>query len=780
MNPHYLAFIDHGKALARQADLLWEIPTDSTGTAIDSIGWNLTQIAGYAPPPIHYLRDFRTDSKTLQTLNHQRVEQELSPLSRSVLRSPWQDLIKAAALHDALVKRNAPNNTYQCVVRALRAIATCTDKAPWDLTADDARLATKIATLTQPSGAMGRHVTAIFKSLFDLHHLCDVGPLHHALVGMASPQPNDRRAKHTKPQDELRASLVARKSAERLPERRAFWELIRIVLTEQPRSFTDAMRFAALKVQIMTGLRAGEVALLPLDWRRVRSHIDFKGNSAAEAGGFGNSVLLRHFAEKQHLEGTQNPILFETAQPVPEMFREILEETLEYAQTLTTPLRQTLKLQCETGRIFPWYPQNSIVPAIELYQRLTGNAFWLDIEKAPFVTRYRQQLDPSVLHELRQYQRNVSSNTTVDWSVYVFFHRLQKKILNGATTLTLRRGDGSIIPLGHRNPGPRPRVSWKNTYLHVGEFEDYVRQEVPTKISDTHAFQLSAGLLHPWELLFLTPKRSLAEERNEGLCDVTICSSINRPDPTLILSALAENNQSNPSLFSKYGQTEEDRSLKLVSHTLRHLQNTELFRLGIADTIISKRFNRRSVAQSYEYDHRSLSEELEAIEIPEHIETMLGSKATTVAKLIMAGRASGPVVEGFQRIQSTDGEQAAYEYLRAEADGFHVTPYGHCLNSFTVSPCPKHLECFANCKHLSAVDLPEHRRNLTRLEQKLQSTIDSIKLRPSTSIGWKNQLQHAEIRLDGVRKLLATPPGGRPFPDGVDLSKPTPRGVLDD
>jgi hypothetical protein len=60
-----------------------------------------------------------------------------------------------------------------------------------------------------------------------------------------------------------------------------------------------------------------------------------------------------------------------------------------------------------------------------------------------------------------------------------------------------------------------------------------------------------------------------------------------------------------PNLFAKYGETDDDRALKIESHMLRHLQNTELFRLGVADTIISKRFNRRSVAQSYEYDHRS-------------------------------------------------------------------------------------------------------------------------------------------------------------------------------
>lgn len=220
--------------------------------------------------------------------------------------------------------------------------------------------------------------------------------------------------------------------------------------------------------------------------------------------------------------------------------------------------------------------------------------------------------------------------------------------------------------------------------------------------------------------------------------------------------------------------------MKLESHMLRHLQNTELFRLGVADTIISKRFNRRSVAQSYEYDHRTLAEDLDQIEIPLDIEIMLGEKASTVARLIKGGKANGPIVDAFHHIQATESDAAAYEYLRAEADGFHATPYGHCLNSFTVDPCPKHLECFADCRHLSATDLPENRRNLIRLEGKFELAVETIKTRPSTSIGWRNQLDHAEKRLAGVQKLLTTPPGERPFPDGPDLSQPRERGVLDD
>jgi hypothetical protein len=315
--------------------------------------------------------------------------------------------------------------------------------------------------------------------------------------------------------------------------------------------------------------------------------------------------------------------------------------------------------------------------------------------------------------------------------------------------------------------------------LHIGELEDHIRKTTPTKISDMLSISADSGSIQPWELLFVHPKRSLSEERNDGLCDITRYIAVSRPDPTLIGVALGDSNQRS-SLFAQYGATEEDKELQLESHKLRHLQTTELYRLGIADTIISKRYNRRSVSQSYEYDHRSLAEELEQISISEEAELMLGEKATTVAKMIKGGKANGPIVDAFFRIQATEGEDAAYEYLRVEADGFHATPYGHCLNSFTVDPCPKHLECFSGCRHLSATNLPENRQNLIRLQGKFKSAIETIRARPSASIGWKNQLEHAEKRLSGVQALLATPAGQLVFPNGADFSLPASRGILDE
>ncbi|SEF14304.1 hypothetical protein SAMN02787142_8274 [Burkholderia sp. WP9] len=774
MNPHYSAFIDLGKTLAHEKGLPWDMPLDETGAACDGVGWNLTVIAGDVPPPNYYLRDLGPDVKALAIINAERAEFGLAPLPRQPLSPTWQDLIKAAVAEQLLFKRNSTGHVLQHIARPLRVVATCVEKDPWELTVDDLRLAIRVGKAIQTTGKLGDLVVGIIKTVLDAQHICEAGQLYSSLAVPRMKMKTAIKAKHTWSQDELRADLEARKRDERLPERKAFWELIRIAMTERPRTFMDDLRFAAVRTMTVTGMRAGEAALLPVDWKRERTYRDSKGRLAGEAGGISTSLMVRHFAEKQQDDESDSRILRENTQPVPDMFRTLLTDTLDHVARLTEPLRTTLKRQCETGRLLPWYGVNDIVPFTEAYVRLMGNPFWLNIEREPFIERYRKSFDPEVLIELHQYQAGRPGNgpITLDMAVYQFGKRLLDKMRSEEIALRFRRANGKVL-------GVRERMGWHNTYLHVGELEDHIRATTPTKVSDTTPLALANGVVQPWEFLFVQPKRSLAEERNDGLCDIARFMSISRPTPRFIGLALGDDKRI-PSLFEKYGQTDEDRAMKMESHMLRHLQNTELFRLGVADTIISKRFNRRSVAQSYEYDHRSLAEDLDQIEIPQDIEIMLGEKASTVARLIKGGKANGPIVDAFRRIQATEGDTAAYEYLRAEADGFHATPYGHCLNSFTVDPCPKHLECFADCRHLSATDLPENRQNLIRLEGKFKFALESIKARPSTSVGWKNQLDHAEKRLAGVQKLLATPAGERPFPDGVDLSLPPERGVLDD
>lgn len=810
MHEAFEAYIEHGKGLAEVRKLNWNFDIDSSG--VSKTGWNLTELGGGRTPTL-YLRNLGQDAKTLALLNQRRIARGLPAQPRRALSPGWRDLLKAVSCDQLLFRRNTPSAANQNI-RPLRVLATCAgDLEPWQLNVDVIREAVGVASESQQSGKLADLILGVVKNVIDGNHLAEACPLYPSTGIKREHAPNNRKSRATKSKEQLLDDLEQRKRADRLPERRAFWELIRILFTEEPRTFADAVRFAALKVLALCGLRIGEAVTLPLDWKRIRYFFDPRtGRPAGEPGGYSSAVMLRLFGEKQWSAEHNSNALFETAQYVPELFVEILTETLDGVARLTQPLRDTLRLQVETGRLLPWYAKEDLVPATELYTRITGNPFWLDMPKDladGFIARYKHGFNPDVLNELNRYQvQQYQSSKRLDYAMYVYFNRIVNAASGAAGLLTLRDSAGREYTASRKN--------WSGVYFRIGEVEDYLATALKTKVSDLSSTSLgtnliipslgtknpgigatntgpnsntraglsangpshdtkdasqNTNLLMPWEYLFLTPKRSLAEERNGGITDITRYFSVGIPDPTIISVALGEEKDNRESIFMRYGKTDEDRKLTLRSHAPRHLMNTVLFQQGLADTIITKQFGRRSVAQSYEYDHRSSQEVMRAIDLVDGFEHILGEKASLAYREIRSGRATGPVVDTFERIKREQGEEEALEYLRVAADGFHPTPYGHCINSFTVDPCPKNLECFAGCRHLTATNLPENRRHLEKLKRQFGVALAEVQARPAGTVGRENQITHATVRLEAVAKLLATPAGERVFPDGPDFSK---------
>jgi hypothetical protein len=754
-NSHYTAFIESARRIASDAGVDWSIALNEVGVALPGQEWDLRAMARDGRPRTYVLRTFTLVEDAQAEMARKGLSEDALAIKKPV--SPaWQDLIKAHVIEFLLVrKKSLP--FIASAAEAWRFLATISGKEPWDVTSDDVVLACEISDATQNT-KYGRSIILMghIRSFVDPMHLFNACPLAGNLNRMVKGRV--ARAKFAQVQQGVPKSLDERKNEERLPERRAFWEIVRIVFTERPATLNDAVRFAMVKILLITGLRIGEVALLPADWKRLRSYVDEVGEPAGRSGGMSDALMIRHFAEKQGTRG-----LYETTQFVPEMFRDELERTLDEVAKLTEPLRRTLKAQVDTGRIFPQYEPGQLVDAVQMYVHLTGNPVWAMAPHPPGVTRalalYRETLN--LLHLQDVYRLQTGQLAA---AVSRFFSQEQR-----AKGLVLRDIGGSLSA----DRGVRGK------YLRISEVETFVRSHVKTKLSDTTSFLMDNGTPLPsWEMLFLLPKRAVGAGRGDSVLDPTTTYSVGVADEALLMSALGMASKE-ASLFQSYGKTPEDRELSIKSHSFRHLQNTELFRLGVADTIISKRFNRRSVAQSYDYDHRSLAEEMDQLELPDEWSLILGeSKAATVAKMISAGRANGPIVREFKHIQAQEGDEAALRFLSAEADGFHATPYGTCLNSFTVDPCPKHLECFTGCRHLSATNLPEQRQNLLTLHGRLKTSLDHAIAKPEGAIGKENQIAHARVRLEGVEKLLATPAGGAVYPDGVDLSISTRPGSV--
>ena len=288
--------------------------------------------------------------------------------------------------------------------------------------------------------------------------------------------------------------------------------------------------------------------------------------------------------------------------------------------------------------------------------------------------------------------------------------------------------------------------------------------------SDIRTFRTSSGkVVGTWQSLFLTFPSAVPFPL-AGPVDVN--AAINTPIRRRIYIALGGWTESGSiSLFRKYAATPAGQGLSIQPHSLRHLMNTELFRLNVPDTVITHQFGRSTVAQSYEYDHRSLSEKLKFVQLPPLSRSVMppGSPQELVAKMVVSGIAGDSHIgRSFRRIQADDGDEAAFIWLAANSDGFHVTPYGFCTNSFSVNPCARHLKCFDDCRHFTASGLPEHRVTLEKLRGRLMAMRSAAEAKPATAVARRNQIAHAARLIRGVDAALSAQPGSNVFADGVD------------
>lgn len=759
MNHFYRRFIENSKALARSKGLQWDLPVDTDGIVPKLSRWDLATLSGMVAPPYFWHSSLAYDTNALETLNVLRDKQHLKPIAMQPLSKHWREYYQASLLNELLIKRNKPGHALVNIGRPLRIIATCAEaEEPWELTPATIQRAYNVALGIGSSGKLAANISMVVRTLIDGLHIADRSPLSKFCTPYADQQTADekvsnlKRSNNTYRQTEkVRTELSDRKGAAKLPDEKAFWELIRIVFTEQPKTFVDAIRFSQIKLAIASGFRIGENTLLPVDWVQWHEHLAEDGGSAESKGGISRSLSIRHFAEKQAEDvGSEGIVLFENIQHVPVIFESLILEALGEAERLTRPLRERLRLQVGTGRLLPELSPDALVPAWDIYSRVSGS-LWFASPPLPedLLSRYRETFDPVYLDEMRQWQIRQVPTHGVSASCMKYFKKL---------TVTIRRSDGT--------PFTKP-VDWKNAYIRVSEAETMIRSEMTSKLPGTKPFLLrDGGRLSPAELMFLMPIRALIEERNGGILDVNRYFAVGRASTQDLQIHLGGGTNN---IFSRYGQTDEDRALSLNTHSLRHLQNAELFRLGIADTIITKRFNRRSVAQSYVYDHRSLAEDLAHIDLPKGAESM-AQRAQETLQMIMARKIRGPIVDEFLKIQEGLGDDEAFRYLSAEADGLHATPFGFCVNSFTVDPCPKHLECY-DCRHLTRSGIPEEQQRLEKLKHQMIDVVNVIEASPpeARNIGWQNQLKHAQSRLESLEKILVTAPMEHPFPDGKDL-----------
>lgn len=752
MSDNFTKYIQFSRNLAAKNDVRWTTPTDVNGLIKKPYIWDLSQMAGAGPGPRSIMKWLSYDRKTCEAWPH--------PLPQAPNEN-WQNLVKAVVIRKIYLERNKPATIRPGNIRPLLSLSVCAgEKNPWELDAVDVRKLLSSINNFDHSGKFATHILSVCKTIFDQNRLS----LYSPVTPVGIPRMETVNGKSIK----VRKSLLDRKSHEKLPEEDAFWEIIRIIWSEQPAAAVDVARFAMVKLLVICGMRISEASIIPLDclmWINLNPE-KILGKLPKQAKRL--SLALEHFAAKKRSTRFDSDALYDVKLHIPDMFQDSIVEIIEQFIDYSKPMRDRLRAQCQTGRIFPEYSEDEIVPVLEFYTRLTGEPFiYEDPEEEELIRKWKTTNNLDVLLEIERRQSSLRGIGKLKRGVtHCFTTALSKKNLNGK----LERAP-FVTETGA--PYQQNRLDYHKLYFRVKELEARVRLKMPTKLSDTKPRTLRTGKkIYPHEFLFLSPKRALAETRNGRICDYRKYAFVGMMSPSKLDTSLSGTNKTTPTLFQKYSPTDAKRKLKINTHGFRHLQNTELFRLGVSDAIITKRFNRNSVTQSHVYDHRSLAEDLKAVELPENAKAILSGKAADTFRMIAGGMAKGPIVDEFREIQKTYGDEDAYSFLMAEADGLHTTPYGHCINSFTVDPCPKHLECFSGCVHLTRSPLTEHTENLEKTRTRFKGLLNSIDDHPAPPGAKKKMKEQAEERLAGLDKMLATPVGEKVFPDGKDLSRP--------
>lgn len=545
MNEAFRAYVSGARDLARIHGVRWDVPVNGDGTVHDDVAWDITAICKAVPPPRWRLNSFGYDKGTLAAVNERLTRDGKASVEVEALSPHWQDLTKAAVAYQALAKRNTPAYIVGQVGRSLRVLGTCawirSGLEPWEITVDDIRWTLDIAGAAQKSGKLRLCVAGFVRSILDVKHLCDNGPFQGILGDVVHPP----RGKATRDPAML-SRLEDRAAADKLPEADTLWELVDIVFTKQPQTFVDCIRFAQLRIQILCGLRVGEVCNIPAQWNVEREHLTLDGRPAGDVGGISNSLLLRHFAEKQSGPDDNSVFRVEAFQHVPAQFEEVIRTTMRDTLRLTKPLRNRLKQQIETRRMFPEFSRDDLVHISDMYTRLTGNPLMRqEVPPDSMIDDYRSGFELEPLRKIAEHQQRSTSGYSSPFSIY--WCRWAEA--DGAPPL--RRLDGSP------DCGRRRRLS--ECRLRVGEVEDFLARSMPTKLSDVEPLRLVDGSLPINDLLFLVPKRALSEGRNDGVCDVSRYFAVGRVTPYDVQNMLRV---SQHGLFARYGET--ITSVKLV------------------------------------------------------------------------------------------------------------------------------------------------------------------------------------------------------------------------
>lgn len=145
------------------------------------------------------------------------------------------------------------------------------------------------------------------------------------------------------------------------------------------------------------------------------------------------------------------------------------------------------------------------------------------------------------------------------------------------------------------------------------------------------------------------------------------------------------------SIFERYGyEDEQGQPLKLTSHQIRHLINTEAQRVGLTDEQIAHWSGRRRVDQNEVYDHRTAQERVEQTrEVVEAIQSAVA--LPTEGESYVMGQWVVNVLPRPRNLVDIDEVQPQLSGLK--------TLYGECHHDWAFAPCEGFVKCLDCSEH---------------------------------------------------------------------------------
>ncbi|WP_249605166.1 hypothetical protein [Chromobacterium sp. IRSSSOUMB001] len=148
------------------------------------------------------------------------------------------------------------------------------------------------------------------------------------------------------------------------------------------------------------------------------------------------------------------------------------------------------------------------------------------------------------------------------------------------------------------------------------------------------------------------------------------------------------------SIFERFGYRDDKGTvLRLTSHQIRHLINTEAQRVGLTDEQIAHWSGRRRVEQNAVYDHRTLEERVEqARGAIEAVQTVVAlPTATESGSSHAVGQWVVNVIRNPRALTDIDGIQPQLTGLK--------TLYGECHHDWSFAPCEGFVKCLDCSEH---------------------------------------------------------------------------------